>query len=258
MKNINVQKIIEAAEAGGGILRKYFGQVLEIQEKSTVADFRTNADTESEEAVLKVLNQHFPDFGIYSEESGEIKKDSDFRFVVDPLDGSNNFVLGLPNFSVAIALFKSDEVVTAVIHIPLINKTFWAQKGKGAFLNNKKIKVNKISDFNRSTLCYHCNYLRSYEYEMGIFTKLSTKEPKRLLDEWSPQVDFCLLADGKIEAIVVEGTEIYDFAAGKLIAKEAGAKVTDLKGGKDSDKNDKFLISNGTKIHAEILKLLYK
>src|SRR5687768_13571695 len=131
MNEYKIADIIKAAEAAGEVIAGYFGEVLEIEEKTTVADIRTKADTEAEAIVLHILKQSFPDAGIYSEEMGEIENDSPYRFVIDPLDGSHNFNLGIPNFTVSIALTRKRETIAAVVHHPILKKTYHAEKGKG-------------------------------------------------------------------------------------------------------------------------------
>ncbi|MDD5626481.1 MAG: inositol monophosphatase [Patescibacteria group bacterium] len=253
----SLKKIIQAAENGGRILKKYFGKTMELQEKSTVSDFRTEADLESEAVILKILSLEFPHYNIFSEEKGIIDKKSDYTFVVDPMDGSNNFVLGIPNFSVCIALLKNNEVISAVIHSPILNQTYRAEKGKGAFLENKKLRVNQEADIKRVSVVYTCNDVNSREYADNLTRKLNAVKVKRVLTNWSPALDFCLLASGKIEAIINNDNEIYDYIAGKLIAQEAGALITDFKGRQEkNDKNSIFLASNGTKIHEQLLKIL--
>lgn len=253
----SLKKIIQAAESGGRILVKYFGRTMELQEKSTVSDFRTEADLESEAVILKILSREFPDYNIFSEEKGIIDKKSDYTFVVDPMDGSNNFVLGIPNFSVCIALLKDDKAISSVIHSPILNQTYCAEKGKGAFLEKKKLRVNKEADIKRINVVYTCGYINSKEYADNLTRKLNARKVKIILTNWSPALDFCLLASGKIEAIINNDNEIYDYIAGKLIAKEAGALITDFKGRQEkNDKNSIFLASNGTEIHEQLLEIL--
>jgi myo-inositol-1(or 4)-monophosphatase len=251
------KKIIRIAEAGGQVLKKYFGQSLKWVEKSTVADFSTKADLESEAVILRILSKEFPDYNIYSEEKGMIEKNSEYTFIVDPLDGSNNFILGIPDFSISIALLKNDEIISAIIHNPTLSRTYYTEKGKGAFLSNKRLRVNKNADIKRATIVYTSNYVYSRDYSSRLVKNLNKKRVKRTLTNWSPALDFCLLASGKIEAIINNGNDVYDFVAGKLIAREAGALITDFKGKKElNDKNKIFLASNGTKIHQQLLKIL--
>ena len=254
---INIDHIIEAAKAGGEICEKYFGQVLDTEEKTAISDFRTKADTESEDAILAVLKEKYPDYNIYSEETGETDNKSEFTFIVDPLDGSNNFVLGIPNFSVSIALLRENEVIAGVTYLPMLHHVYYAEKGKGAFVNGERIEVNDESEIKKSTVSYTCGYLTDRTYMVSLKDKLNNVGIKRLLDNWSPAVDFALVASGKFEAVINNNNEIYDYVAGKIIAREAGAKITDFNGNIiDNDREPQFLLSNGAKVHEELLTIL--
>lgn len=252
-------EIIKAAKAGGAVLKEYFGKVLEIEGKTIPADFRTKADLESEQAVLEILSKAFPKYNIISEEAGEINKNSEYTFYVDPLDGTNNFVLGIPFFSVSIGLIKGNDIIFGAVYNPILDNLYCAEKGKGAFLNDKEITVNKESDIENSSVSLVFSFECPKEYEPAIFEKLFTKSVKRVLLNWSMALDLCLLAAGKMEAMVVKELHLWDFAAGKLIAKEAGALFTDFSGEVEKDDTKKtFLVTNGTKIHKEILEILNK
>ena len=152
MNDSRFAQVIEAARKGGAVVKAYFGSELEAKEKSHTSDVITRADLESEEAVLQALASAFPEANVLSEEEGFIDRHSQYTFVVDPLDGSNNFILGIPNFSVSIGLLKEDKVVFGVVHAPMLDRTYLASKDKGAFLNDKRISVNRNSDARRASL----------------------------------------------------------------------------------------------------------
>lgn len=253
--DVDVRAIIAAAEAGGKVIRDYFGKVLEVQEKSSAADFRTQADTESEKIILSLLKEKFPEYNIFSEESGLIDNRSEYTFVIDPLDGSNNFVLGIPYFSVSIGLLRKDAVLAGVVHVPMLGDTYHAERGKGAFLNDIGIFVSKEVDLMRATISYVAGYNNHKEHYKDVLQR--DIPVKRNLFNWSSAADYCLLASGKIEAVVSNKTEVHDFVAGKLIAREAGAVITDFSGQPEiSDKNDQFIASNNAIIHQQLLRTL--
>ncbi|MFZ1719755.1 MAG: inositol monophosphatase [Candidatus Moraniibacteriota bacterium] len=255
-----IEDIITAAEKGGAVVKKYFGMILELEIKSSASDFRTQADLESEQIVLSILSEKFPDYNIRSEETGFIERKSEYTFVVDPLDGTNNFVLGIPNFSVSIGLFKGDECIAGVIHAPFLNQTYLAEQGKGAFCNEKKISVSKETLLKNSTIAYTRGYASSLQFEIDLLEKLGTVNTgryKRYLTNWSPAFDYCLLASGKIESIINDDNELYDYAAGKIIAREAGAIITDFSGMHQNDKKtSRFMASNSQEVHDAILRSL--
>lgn len=253
----DIDTIIQAAVSGGKVVSKYFGKALVIEEKSTASDFRTKADLESEKEILSILKKEFPDYNIFSEESGTVDNKSEYTFVIDPLDGSNNSVLGIPNFAVSIGLLKGDKVVAGVIHQPIINETYRAERGKGAFMKGNRLKVSKESDIKKATLSYTCGYINSAKYEEELIHNLRKMDIKRLMQNWCPSHEYCLLASGRIEGIINNDNEIYDYCAGRIIATEAGGKITDFKGNEVLDeKSSIFLATNGTQLHENLLRIL--
>jgi myo-inositol-1(or 4)-monophosphatase len=254
------QKIIEAAQAGGQVLKNYFGQNLDIEEKSMPADIRTKADTESEEAILKILKNNFPDYNINSEETDYIENNSEYTFIVDPLDGSNNFVMGVPNFSVIIALQKNNETIFGVIYHPILEQTYYAAKNGGAFLNGKSISVNQNKNIEDVALGLVWGYLfdqKDKEINANYTKRGIESKLRRVCLNWSVGIDFCLLASGKMEAIFDNGCDPHDYVAGKLILQEAGGMITDFDGNLETDPNsDKFLATNNKIINSKLLKIL--
>ncbi len=250
--------IIQAAKAGGQVVRKYFGKVLKVEEKSCAWDFRTQADVESERAIIKVLERAFPTYSILSEECGLIDKKSDYTFYVDPLDGTNNFVLGIPNFSVLIALARGREALFGFVYLPMLDIFYCAAKKGGAFCGAKPLKPSAEISLKNATVGFACGYQTPPREIARIINNLEIKgDVKRHLFNWSPAVDFCLLASGKIEAMINQKTEVYDFLGAKLIIREAGAVITDFKGRADTDDfAHTFVASNNMAIHRRILPLL--
>ena len=250
----------KAAYAGGNIIKKYFGQELATTQKKTAADLRTKADTESEEAIIKVLQEHFPDCTILTEEQGEIRGTSSQTFIIDPLDGSNNFVMGIPYFSVAIGLMENDILTEGLVLNPITDHLYYAAQDKGIFFNNTVVNTNKVNDITQTTLSYIANYQTWPDQVSQVLKKLGIYNIKRVLNLWSPALDSCLLASGKIEAIycaVTAHDEFYDFAIGKFMAKEGRAKITTLQGKPDNEvRNGLFLATNGTEIHDKLLTIL--
>jgi len=257
MSDIDIQPIIAAAEAGGAVLNKYFGKSLKTTQKSIAVDLVTEADVESEQAVIKILEKAFPNFNIAGEESGLTNHGSDYTFSIDPLDGTNNFVAGLPLFSVSIGLLKNDQVIAGAIHHPIIGDTYYAEAGKGAYLDGVKLAVNRESAFGRATIAYTEGYSEDWSAIIHFIHGVTDKGVKKFLNTWSATLDFCLLASGRIEGMVNNGTELHDYAAGLLIAREAGAVITDFSGQPiKNDRMNKFVVSNNTFIHQELLEIV--
>lgn len=248
----------QAARAGGEVLRKYFGAELVVKEKSIASDLQTRADTESEAAVVNVLCSRFPAHAIQAEESGLTAGSSGYTFVIDPLDGTNNFVLGIPYFSVTIALLQGNVVCGAAVYDPIRDSLYRAQKGQGAFVGEARLRVSAEINIARATVTSSVSYIHNKEQNYGILRRLYIeKSVKRVLSMWSPSLGFCLLASGKLEAAIVNGIELYDCLPGKLIMREAGALITDWQGGADTnDTNNTFIAANTVGIQKEILDVL--
>lgn len=254
--DIKIDDVIRAAHAGGDIVRSYFGQALEVEQKTIAGDLRTKADVGSEQAILAVLRQKYSTVNIYAEESGWVDNGSEYTFVIDPLDGTNNFVLGMPDFAISIGLLKNDVAILGVIYNPILNNIYSAEKGKGAFLNGKKIHVNDESDIRYSTVSYTCGYRTERKYSDDIKRHLGDLNIKRLVDRWAPAYDYCLLASGRIEVVISKEGDLEDYVAAKIIVSEAGGEITDFRGASTDGRAADFVATNGSAVHDQILSLV--
>lgn len=251
-----INKVINAAKLGGEQINIYFKKTTEIFNKSMVADFRTEADLASEKVILAELKKHFPDFNYFAEESGWTKNGSEYTFIIDPLDGTNNFSLGIPSFTVSIGLMKKKEIILGVIYNPVLKEAFYAEKGKGAFLNKIRIQTSEIEDIKNSTISYTCGYKNDPTIYENLVKITNKEKVKRLLTNWSPAFDYCLLASGKIESVICNGNDIYDNTAGKLIVKEAGGIITEFDGTEEKDEvGTYFIASNNKVLHNKVVKI---
>jgi myo-inositol-1(or 4)-monophosphatase len=246
----NFEWLHAATRSAGVVLMGYFGKQLERTYKTNCADFRTQADVAAEEILISAIERNLPEYNIVAEEHGRIDKGSPYSFIIDPLDGTNNFVLGIPAFVTNVALMKEMETVYGVVHHPVTGDTYWASRGEGAFLNGAPIQVNSELRKKNVTVSYYCNYTTPKDRVVRFKSTLLELGIQRSLDLWAPGFCFCALACGRLEAVINDGTELYDYAAGKLIALEAGARISDFQGNPGvRDDNDRFLLTNGTPIH---------
>lgn len=246
-----------AARAGGTIIRNYFGAALELTQKSSLADVRTQADLDSEAAILAILETAYPEYSIHSEERGHVDRNSAYQFVIDPLDGTHNFVLGIPLFSVSIALRRGNEIIAGVVYHVMLDELYSAERGRGAYRNGEPIQVNRITEVHDATFSYVARYGVPAEEENAVFSATIQSTLKRILTLWSPALDFCLLASGRIEAMLVSEAQPYDYMAGKLIAKEAGAYIALVNGEKEeSEDGHSFLITSTPELHDSLSALL--
>ncbi len=252
---IDIQKIIEAARAGGKIVNQYFGQALEAEEKTNAGDLRTKADIESEQAIIVSLQRSFPACNIYAEESGTTDNGSEYTFVIDPLDGTSNFVLGIPDFAISIGLLKGDDAIAGVIYNPILDQMFTAEQGKGAFLNGRPIHVNGEQDITRAAVSYVCGYNTANDYTEQTVKKLHEAGIKRLLDHWAPTYDYCLLAAGRIEGVISKDGDFEDYVAAKVIVSEAGAIIRGFQNGKVDGRTPDFVVASSQEIADQLIAI---
>lgn len=241
---------LSAAKSAEKILLKHYGRkikAIEKPNKSLVA----KADLEANRIIINTIKKYFPTHSILSEETGFEDKKSDYKWVIDPLDGTHNFLHGINLFGTSIALERDGEVILGVMHFPVLGMTAVAEKGKGAFLNGKKLRVSGKSSLSHAFILFEFAFSNRTE-KIGFLERLMNK-PLDIRDFGSAIYDLLLVASGQADAHVIYSTYEWDVAAGFLLVKEAGGKITNLTNKPwDANKN-KFLASNG-KLHDELLK----
>ena len=249
---------IKAAKGAGAILMQHFGMISTVKRKSTHIDLVTIADTESEAFILKEITKTFPDHHIIAEESTIVDNNSDYRWVIDPLDGTTNFVHNLPIFAVSIGLQYKDETIVGVIYNPSADKCFWAEKNGGASLNGKPIRITSTNTLSNSLLVTGFPYSHDERWQKGfdLFKQVygKTQGVRRL---GAAALDFCFVAMGRFEGFWEFGLEPWDVCAGALIVKEAGGKVSDWDDSPMPFSGNRVLATNGH-IHKEMLAVLAK
>lgn len=243
-----------AIEAGE-LLKKKFGKVRSINFKGDI-NIVTEADCISQEFIRKSIKEKYPDHGILSEEDLEIKPRAPFRWIVDPLDGTTNFAHGLPIFAVSIAVEYENEIITGVVYNPVSKELFWAERGGGAFLGKKRIKVSETDSLSRSLLATGFPYdiREDPNNNLDHFSKFALKAQaiRRL---GSAALDLCFVACGRFDGFWELKLFPWDVAAGILIVEEAGGKLSDFKGFPTDIYSREIVASNG-KIHEEMIKVL--
>ncbi len=253
-----VKIMIQAAYGAGKILKSAFesGSSKEVNKGKDSYDVFSKADTDSEDVIIKILTSKLPKISILSEEKGFIDRKSASVIVIDPLDGSSNFLLGLPHFSVSLACFHKEEIVSSVVYNPVLDKMYFAEKGRGTFLNGKKLKLLT----NRNSVYIAVNFAHSAKWEEKgkFFDRAYKLGIGRVMNNWSPNLDFCLLAENKIDAVVSRGSLIYDFSPGFLIAKESGCvefpKMKKIKISKVSSMS--FVIGSKKSLSTKLFKMV--
>jgi len=249
---------ILAAKAAGKIHKKYFKSGIRIEEKTNSFDLVTNADLEAEEKIVSLIKENFPDHNFLAEEGKYQKTDSSYTWVIDPLDGTNNFSSGLPIFCVSIALMHEAEVIIGVIYDVMRDELFSAEKGKGAYLNKEKIKVSSVDELKQALLITGFYYdrgsdmLECLEHIKRFFLK-NILGLRRL---GAAALDLCYVACGRVSGFWEFKLSPWDFSAGKLIVEEAGGKVTGRQGEAVSCLRNSFIVASNSKIHEKMLEVL--
>ncbi|MCX8019769.1 MAG: inositol monophosphatase [Chitinophagaceae bacterium] len=248
--------LCEAVLAGGREILRFFQSDFAIRHKEGINNLVTEADHASEKAIIDVIRRNYPDHQILGEESGEIIQDSRYKWIIDPIDGTVNFANGIPIHCVSIAIEYEKEIIMAAVYNPHLNEFFFAEKGKGAFLNDKPIRVSNQNKVIHSCLVtgFPYTYINMPNGPLEIFAKLVRKGiPVRRLG--SAAIDLCWVAAGRFDGFYEHKLEPWDSAAGFLMVTEAGGKVTDHQGNPFSVYQHFVLATNG-KIHDEMLDVI--
>ncbi|MEO5971621.1 MAG: inositol monophosphatase family protein [Bdellovibrionia bacterium] len=244
---------IRAAHAAGEVLLKHYGKRLRISEKKG-AGLVTQADLEAQDRCVSILKKGFPDFGFLTEEAPPEVGRSPGRWIIDPLDGTNNFIHGFPMFCVSIAAEWEGKLVAGVIYHPLFKDTYVAVAGKGATVNGKRIQVSKTRRIQDSLLTTGFTYKkdRFLTSEMKTFEYLSSLA-RAVRRPGSAAMDLAYTARGVFDAFWERRLSAWDIAAGALLVEEAGGKVSDFAGNALSLDAGQLLATNGT-LHPLLLK----
>lgn len=245
---------LDLAKASGQMLMDGLGRVKDISHKGEI-DLVTEADRRSEELIVGRLRETFPDHSIIAEEGGG-DGGSEYLWLVDPLDGTTNYAHGFPWFSISIALLKGGEPILGVIYNPVLDELFWAEKGGGAWLNGERIVVSRISDLSYSFLATGFPYdIRESEVNnLDHFSHFALKA-LAIRRAGSAALDLAYLACGRFDGFWELKLHAWDMAAGFLLVREAGGRVTDFKGGFFDPFGMEILASNG-RIHSQMLDVL--
>lgn len=238
---------IAAAIAAGNLIKHNLGKLSfqDIDDKNPF-DYVTVIDKKAEELIINLIKSEFPGHEIYAEETLKSTNKLVPRWIIDPLDGTTNFIHGYPNSAVSIALEKNKDIVLGVIYDPFRDELFWAERGKGAFLNDKKIAVSNIQDHSKCLIATgfpfkNRNFLSMYWSVLSdIFMEVSG-----IRRTGSAALDLAHVACGRFDGFWELKLSPWDVAAGSILIEEAGGKITDFEGGKNHIWTGDVVASNG-------------
>jgi histidinol-phosphatase len=246
-------KAVKAAEA---VVLRYFtsGITAELKEDSSPV---TVADQEAEELIIATIKRAFPSHTFYGEEGGKIDLSNHrgFTWIIDPIDGTKNYIRGLPLFATQLALLHDNEFILGVSNAPLMHELMYAEKGHGCFLNNEPVQVAKTTNLQEAYISYGAIKYFSAQQKLAQLATLTeqTRWARGIGDFWS----YHLLAQGKIDIMIEAGTKIWDIAALKVIIEEAGGRVSQLDGRPISTTSTSIVATNGL-LQESVLALLKK
>ncbi len=228
-----IQKIVNISKEAGEIIRDGFGKKLEFEYKTNISDFVTNVDKEAERKIIEFIKKEYPTHNIIAEESGVDNNNSEFTWVIDPLDGTMNFAHGLPIFSVSIGVMKNSEIIAGVIYDVMNDTVYSTEKGSGAFQNDKSIAVSENSDLEKSLLVtgFPYNIKENPDFAIERFNRflMNSRGVRRL---GSAAIDLCYVANGTFDGFWEVAINAWDICAGHLLIEEAGGNLTNFVGEK--------------------------
>ncbi|MCS1351812.1 inositol monophosphatase [Mechercharimyces sp. CAU 1602] len=221
-----------AATEAGKIAKERFVGSFSIVEKGEDGDVVTEVDLLAEEVILHYLRQYFPTHQIESEEAGMIGEEGEWLWQVDPLDGTNNFAIGLPLYGVCIALLHHDEPVMSVIYDSHRAQLYWAVRNQGAFCDGVQLRIptHPPVPFHRQTISWIQGHMVQNDPEAAQLRRHLENDFKRVLRLWAPAIAWSMLARGDLGGVILYNSEGTDLYAGLLLAKEAGIVITDYDG----------------------------
>jgi len=244
---------LEAARGAARVIARNFGKSKDSCVKGDSKGLVTATDLEAEKAILEILS-YKSDYEILSEESGSSNKNGGPKWVIDPLDGTNNFARSLPLFAVSIGLMDGNESLVGVIIDPINQKEYYATKGGGAFCNGQKLMLPKFDSEYIPMLFLNHGYAEADREKFKELAKRLTSN-YNVLKLGTTAIELCYIATGSVDGFICSGDELWDFAAGIVIAKEAGVIFTDWQGNSWDGKTDHLLFAR-PEIHETFVELI--
>ncbi len=250
--------MIDAARKAARGLTRDFGELNELQvSKKGAADFVSAADLKAEQVVFEALSKARPGYGFLMEERGAVEgSDKTHRWIVDPLDGTTNFLHAIPHFAVNIALEREGQIVAAVTYNPITNEMFWAEKGKGAYVSDKRLRVAARTRLDEALLGTGIPFMGHGQH--AKFLKELHQVTQRVAGVrrfGSAALDLAFVAAGRLDGFWERDLSPWDIAAGLLLVTEAGGKVSDADGGEEMLSKGSVCAAN-LDLHPQVLDRL--
>ena len=250
--------MVKVCRKAAKVLIRDFGEIENLQVSlKGPGNFVTASDIKVEKIIIEELQKARPTYSILSEEIGEINNDESFKWIIDPIDGTANFLHGIPHFAISIGLEQDKEIVSGIIYDPIKDEMFVAEKGQGAYLNNKRMRVSARSKLKDCIICTGGPKKDSKHREVTLeeYKKISSKIfiPVRKLG--SASLDMAYVAAGRYDGYWQRDLSYWDIAAGIILVKESGGFVSDFNGENEYIKNKTILVTN-SKVDKEMIEVL--
>ena len=258
LSSANVNVLVKTCRKAGKTLIRDFGEIEKLQVSvKGPGDFVSNSDKNVEKIIIEELEKARPKYSILSEEIGEIKKDEEFKWIIDPIDGTANFLHGIPHFAISIGLEQNKEIICGIIFDPIKDEMFIAEKGNGSYLNNQRVRVSARSKLENSIIFTGGpkNSAEDRDLSLNEYKNFSSKSFIPIRKLGSASLDMAYVAAGRCDGFWQRNLNYWDIAAGIIIVKEAGGFVTDFNGNKDYVENKTILATN-SKISEEMIEVL--
>jgi len=233
-----------ALKAARGLIRD-FGEIEQLQVSvKGPADFVSAADLKADRTLRNELSRARPGYGLLFEESGAVEGDGRHRWIVDPLDGTLNFLHGIPHFAISIGLERDGEVIAGVVYEPTRDELYWAEKGAGAYLNDRRLRVSARRQMSEAVFATGLSPRDRGNRSHAALREVVTAQAAGLRRFGAAALDLAYVASGRLDGFWEFGLQPWDFAAGMLLVKEAGGYVSDLSGGREMMETGDILAAN--------------
>ena len=258
LSSANINVMVKACRKASKTIIRDFGEIENLQVSlKGPGDFVTASDKKVEKILINELQKARPSYSILSEEIGQINNDKSFKWIIDPIDGTANFLHGIPHFAISIGLEHDDEIICGIVYDPIKDEMFVAEKGNGSYLNNQRMRVSSRSKLKDCIVFTGGPRLDSKNKELALeeYKKFSSKILIPIRKLGSASLDMAYVAAGRCDGFWQRNLNYWDIAAGIILVKEAGGFVTDFEGENRYVENKTILATN-SKINKEMIEVL--
>ncbi len=258
LNSANINILVKTCRNAAKVLIRDFGELEHLQVSlKGPGDFVTASDKKVEKIIIEELQKARPNYSILSEEIGEIKNDSEFKWIIDPIDGTSNFLHGIPHFAISIGLEYNGEIICGIIYDPIKDEMFIAEKGNGSYMNNKRLRVSARTKLKDCIIFSGGPRFNSENKELVFeeYKKISAKVHTAIRKFGSASLDLAYVAAGRCDGFWQRDLNYWDIAAGIILVKESGGFITDFNGDHKYLENKTLLAAN-SKINNEIIEVL--